>query len=582
MRRVRALCLIPCFAAGVRSAGIYIRAVPSAISYSSSYSLSASPTTKPSSTSASARPTALLYFDGIPQLTTCEQATFTWKYTGPISEQLLLYITDDDQAQQSATANSSGVPNSNPRNVTIADNIDPSLGTYTWQSVNVPSSWYKLNANISSQSFSVSSTAFYVHAGTNTACLTSTSPFQSHTPGSHTNMGAIVGGVLGGVVLVLAAALAYLLYTRRLNKSGAASPSTPYTEDRKHGRKPFLFPTRSWDQLRSIDSHMLVSAATTSGTGDTRASDQRQRSIHSARHKSFSDSVNLPVLDYSRDVSRASLNGDEEKGSPTSMYSYKSPIDSGPSPPIDSTGLPQAPISRLQQPRPDPHAAPEQAHIQDSRRPDKTYAAHLDRANSARRKPSDSSLAASTIMSLVSAAEQGSGRSSLAPSPTPQSRSQLDLTRNPISSSTEFTSPDLNSPATPGSAPKSSKPRKAVRKPVPLYDPSVDPDYISTSVSSSFAHGSSSPEMITPSSPTNVNHPLYTEDPFARPEPLLSSKSSTGTLNGSPTSASGGHYVARLQAQTGAQRELAHKSSLGFEGRQMHYLIPDMPLPQKK
>jgi len=40
--------------------------------------------------------------------------------------------------------------------------------------------------------------------------------------------------------------------------------------------------------------------------------------------------------------------------------------------------------------------------------------------------------------------------------------------------------------------------------------------------------------------------------------------------------------MSQSQPNGGAARELAHKSSFGIEGRQMHYLMPDMPLPQKK
>ena len=410
-------------------------------------------------------------------------------------------------------------PSVSPVSELITSAADASLYSYSWPTVSVPPGWYILNATLPEQSFSVSSTDFYVHSGSTTSCLSNS--ILASTVRSHTNVGAIVGGVLGAVAaFFLAAAIIYLLRKRKAKKSGPgfASASGPFSDDRKR--------RNTWDHLSSVDSMHTVGAA------DARKFSQ-QHSNHSTTHKSFTDSVNLPVLDYSRNISRASLNGDEDKSPSSSVETADSVLKA---------------VSRSSLPRHDAYAVPEQAHTQDSRRQDRTYATNLDRTNSAhssrRRKPSDaSSFAASAALST----ERASVYATASPSPVPFARSQTDIATKPA--------PFI----------ESNKARKTARKPVPLYDASVEPP-------------PASPENASPSSPTNANHPLYTDDPFARPTPMLATRSSSGTLNGS----NGPHYIARSQSNTAISRELTHKGSFGLEGRQMHYLIPDMPLPQKK
>ena len=456
--------------------------------------------------------TALLYFDAISDLASCSNASFSWVYNGPSGQQLTLVITNNGVPQKPQ-------PSASPVSQIITSAADPSLGSYSWPSVNVPPGWYIVNAALPEQSFSVSSTKFYVHSGSTTSCFSHSSLVS--TARSHTNVGAIVGGVIGAVAaFFFAATIIYLLRRRKAKKPGPgfASATGPFPDDRKR--------RSTWDHLSSVDSHMV-------GAADARKFSQ-QHSNHSTAHKSFTDSVNLPVLDYSRNISRASLNGDEEKSSPSSSVETADSVLNA--------------ASRSSLPRLDAYAVPEQAHTQDSRRQDRTYAKNLDRTNSAhssrRRKPSDaSSFAASAALST----ERASVYATASPSPVPFARSQTDIATKPA----PFTD--------------SSKPRKTARKPVPLYDASVDPP-------------PASPENASPSSPTNANHPLYTDDPFARPTPMLTTRSSTGTLNGSNAP----HYIARSQSNTAISRELTHKGSLGLEGRQMHYLIPDMPLPQKK
>ncbi|KAK2465604.1 hypothetical protein APHAL10511_002496 [Amanita phalloides] len=498
-----------------------VASVPSALS------IPQTPT--PSSTRSATHPvsTALLYFDGVSELVTCTQASFTWNYSGPADQQLSLTITNSHVAQQ---------PSSNiiPITTLITSSVDPSLNKYTWSSVNVPPGWYKLDASIPAESLSVDSTVFYVHAGSNTSCLSSSyaSSLAHHT----VNVGAIVGGTLGLVGLALAAGLFCLLCARRRKKRQSAPASLPFTQDRKR-RSPVFLSIKRWDKLGSVDSHMAATAVT---TADPRRG-TRQQSIHSISpsHKSLSDSVNLPVLEYSRDISRTRLNGDEECTSPTNSTLLKSARQPSSPPNILDDAVALSIQARL-----DAYTLPEQARIQNSRRQDKTYppSTHSSRR---RRYSNASSIAASTAMSLVAAPE----------SEMP-GRSQPDLKTDPTFE---------------------LKPRKGARKPVPLYDPSTDPAYLNAPLSIS-------PDSI--ASPLSAGHPLYTDDPFARPIPVLSTRSSTGTLDGVSSTAchtsSSPHYMARSQSNSAIQRELVHKGSFGFEGRPMHVLIPDLPLPQQK
>jgi hypothetical protein len=153
-------------------------------------------------------------------------------------------------------------------------------------------------------------------------------------------------------------------------------------------------------------------------------------------------------------------------------------------------------------------------------------------------------------------------------------------------------SPDCLTPT--NLTPKASKSRKATRKPVPLYDSSVVPRPISSArtlpappLSEESRFGTFDAGLSFARPQTAVVHKPDVANPFfARPQTAVIHKGSASSLNvlaGFNAAVAGGnaHYVSRTHSQRG-DRELNHKSSLGgFEGRPMHYLIPDMPLPQK-
>jgi hypothetical protein len=111
------------------------------------------------------------------------------------------------------------------------------------------------------------------------------------------------------------------------------------------------------------------------------------------------------------------------------------------------------------------------------------------------------------------------------------------------------------------------------RKPVPAYDPNQDP---SSPVSPAAASQHVPPH---PSSPSPIS-----PNPNPTPSPD-SSRPDTATANGGCA-----HYTTRSQLeqkqqqqdQSGQHPVLAHKSSFGpggVEGKPLHYLIPDMPMP---
>ncbi|KAF8341888.1 hypothetical protein F5887DRAFT_975450 [Amanita rubescens] len=290
------LCLASCFIAGVRAA---VTTVPGALSLT----LTATPTSSSSSAPAASSSAAVhFYFNSISELSSCANATFSWLYSGPSNQKLSLLITNNGVSQTPQ-------PSASPVSELITSTADPSSESYTWSLVNVTPGWYKLNASLPKQSINVSSPVFYINSGSTTSCLSRSSP--SNTATSHENVGAIIGGVIGAFAGIIIAAVILFFLLRREKKLRSAATSNPYPADGKRDLNSPFSPVKVWNHLASVDSHMTAAADAS-----------RQHSIHSAAHKSFTDSVNIPVLEYShghsRELSRTSLNGEEEKGSPSS------------------------------------------------------------------------------------------------------------------------------------------------------------------------------------------------------------------------------------------------------------------------
>jgi len=118
------------------------------------------------------------------------------------------------------------------------------------------------------------------------------------------------------------------------------------------------------------------------------------------------------------------------------------------------------------------------------------------------------------------------------------------------SSSTHSPSTDLNHQMY-VKEPSSNIPRRMPRKPVPVYDSLL-----------------SGPSKLTTSSPTVS---------------CASSPATPTTPGASSCVTTHGHYSKKLQLSHDGN-SLVHKSSFGpggVEGKQIHYLIPDMPFPRK-
>lgn len=148
-------------------------------------------------------------------------------------------------------------------------NVTPS--SWTWPSVNVTQGWYVLVANIPSAAIQAQSSPFFVQNGTATVpCLAAASPSPSSissssplpmstsstsassTPtsandtgagnsntSSRTNVGAIAGGVVGGIAFIAAviAALFFFLCRRKRNlrARSAVGPGIPSKKPKRRG-----------------------------------------------------------------------------------------------------------------------------------------------------------------------------------------------------------------------------------------------------------------------------------------------------------------------------------------------------------
>ncbi|KAF8632168.1 hypothetical protein AX17_004909 [Amanita inopinata Kibby_2008] len=675
-------CLVPSLAAVVHSANTRVlRAVPGGISLtydpaSTSYPtqtispLSPLPSPPPPPPPSPSPTNVTFYFNSIPQIVTCGTATFSWNYTGPPAQQFILSITNIGVNQDSAHASPTLVNHARPQaptntiNVVISRSIDASADVYTWSSVAVPRGWYKLSANLPSSSSSspITSTQFLVGVGPDTSCLGSGTPSGTGALSTDSvNVGAIVGGALGGAALIFGAALLYSLILKSQHRSTQTPPDrrgpafgsgrTPSSGSPQHDSKKGsffkrgLFSQKGWDGLGSVDSHINANPG---GTAASIKSNHRHHHHHQhrrsrgsiSRHNSFPESLNLPSLEYNHRASKRTL-GEEEKmtDSPTSTLSYKIPVeDAAGSPDVfadHDAALDNPPLRRLSQPQQqqqqwdDAHGRPERAHVRQSRSASRGDRVPVDKSQSI---ASVDSLAmpGTTASDYVSTHSSGAASAPVSRPSSKFGKSQPELglglglwgvgepsdspQRSPV-----MDSPPLNvtsstssptSPASPTSAPASSSAkrpqsapaRKTPRKPVPAYDPSIDPDYLSALTTPSSSYNAASPlsgyrPSSSSSSSPGTHHPLYSEDPFARTVTSFGGSTSGHGHGHGGGHGGGGHYLARTQShpamdgstngagsgEDGGRRELAHKHSLGLEvGKPVHYLIPDMPLPQSK
>ncbi|KAF8520937.1 hypothetical protein BU17DRAFT_88521 [Hysterangium stoloniferum] len=154
-------------------------------------------------------------FDTLNNATTCEPFTITWSLENATPQNLSavdvmsLYIQNNDVTQ-------------NIVNQTIVINVPLAKTGYTWSAVTVPSGSYVIQGiQTQTNGTSEESPLFFVQAGTNTSCVTSTGASLGGTLNTHntTRTAAIAGGVVGGLVLIACLAMAVLfIYTLRKKK----------------------------------------------------------------------------------------------------------------------------------------------------------------------------------------------------------------------------------------------------------------------------------------------------------------------------------------------------------------------------
>ncbi|KAJ7150886.1 hypothetical protein C8R43DRAFT_951317 [Mycena crocata] len=530
----------------------------------------------PTAAAIASRATPVFGFGNIPEMTTCNPATIPWFYTavvGATFTEMTLSITNVGVPQPGPpsstvtgtfTQNDLGGRAVNRYSFSRRDDItqfitngfiDPSERSFRWPSANVSAGWYAIIANFPNSDAPMQSSSFYVLNGPDTSCLTSASPSGSSSSANPTssppstpttsgdpssssgvllpvggssskvNRGAIAGGVIGGLA-VLAAAIAayfYLRYASASTASGAAAKNR----------------SRKWGGLGSTDSKAKPYPSATRAVGSP-----------SGHHHSQSDSVG-PMLDSSVYVignvgidSRPSriedgLEEDDEVNSYFSPSQEKfSPINGAPirspfsDPGHDDDAVPLDHISPL----------PGSNVTRNSSTSTSSYMNNnFSRPRSHANSPYSGSATSPTTESPYSNNAQNNTSSSLGhpesssypPNPSPAYPSG---TSQVVAEASAAVAPRRGSAGEP--APTS---RRTPRKPVPQYNPT-------------------DPALTTPAPPV-VPSPAAAQDSDSSPEGSLRS--------GRPGA--------------GAQDwpNLSHKASFGTEGRPVHYLIPDMPPPQR-
>ncbi|KAJ7676464.1 hypothetical protein B0H17DRAFT_1139894 [Mycena rosella] len=524
-----------------------------------------------STDSASSQPS--FSFNIISEMTTCTPANITWLYArtaNDVNLELSLAITNNGVLQPSPPPSTAvgSFPTTNPRrnspsrrdgtvNQTINDgDIDPLLHSYTWPSVNVPAGWYIITGTLSFTA-PIESSPFYVVNGPDTSCFgaagtssipTSTSSGNptSTSSGSPTssadlppptlpvdavstskvNRGAIAGGVIGGLA-VLAAAVAAYFYIRYASASSS-------------GGSPARRGTRKWGGLGSVDSKTKAypNASPRSPGGG------------SGRHHSQSESVG-PMLSQDSSVyvignvgidSRPSRVNDglEEEDE---VNSYFSPSQEKISSPAHGSPL-KSPFS-------------DSGHIDDDGVP-------MDLISPLPGDPvtRNSSTSTSSYMNNNFSRPRSHPSSPYSPSPTspaseaPFSTAAHNTTTSSLSHPDSSSYPPSPSPAYPSGT--SADVVIAAPSPVPRRSSAGEPL-----------------SRRTPRKPVPQYNPT---DPAlkASPTPALPAAAALDSDSSREPSLRGGR-----PGPSPVPPQLNHKSSFGNDGRPVHYLIPDMPPPQR-
>lgn len=507
-----------------------------------------------------------LSFDTIGNLTTCEPRTIRWFYAGPPIS-MTLSVTNIGVTQihlppaPSSTATTSPTASTTPRSLEsrqlraavvdmeISSSVNPSSLTFQWPSVNITSGSYQLRASIPSQGFRQMSGVFHVLRGPNTSCLnvpashtSSTTPHDqpvptsSQAPGSDSspvsgvassnpvNTSMIVGIVLGAIALILLgiAVYFYLRNRKRRNLSNGGGGGATNKD------------AKNWNALNSTDSraHMLNMGA----TSDTPDRSRRLSSAQTQR-RNYSQSSSIGPTEET-------VVGGFSEEKLGEYYNRKMSIASD----DDSHAMALASLPSLSH----HHQQRQQQHFPPIEQPTRPYPdPAVVAANIARRKSTDRKPRSTTRHPDIDI------DSTVNPTAPPSSFTTTPSDLSHSFSTSPTASPDPASPSSPPHARRTNRQslgRK--RKPVPAYDES------------------SVPTSPIPSSPmASESHLSHSA---AHVEMDVLHHSASLQTHHAPSSA-GGHYSTRSRPGTGDSNDLLHKTSFGMDGKQVHYLMPDLP-----
>ncbi|KAI0777342.1 hypothetical protein BD413DRAFT_609720 [Trametes elegans] len=544
------------------------------------------------STSENAAPTQTFAFTGIPDVgvVSCASTTLNWTYTGPPE----LF---------SLTASTSIVPHTDAEtetpptvfNAPVALNIPVTLGSYTWAPVNLSGGWYTLQAT--GADFMVRSSQFLIATGTDTACLSGTStstssssitttpsgistiatttstspatpaPVSNAATSSRTRTGAIVGGVIGGLVIIGAVIAAYIYF--------GLCRRTP-SRFRRRALDDSDRPARlgKWGGLSSRDSGMDIglpmSNAPTSGKPPLVLGLPKRRATTDSTGAILSpmSSTAHGHSVSSRRVSEedASTIGDEKLASFRGLEFFQ--------------GVPPPPMfNRRRSSASTSSAVP---HTPTSEPP--SARGSLGRARARSSSQSHRALA----LAKLDGDSANSPPSSVPPTPRTRSpttpRRSIDSMQLRTFDSHPVPMQMAPRPHADAAAPKRASagpnPRRATRKPVPLLNeadiapaPTGPAPSLSSASSATIARGSSTSSSR---SPPPSAHPMY--------------HNNSGSGSGSTLRAQGVVPHPPAPARQPSREDLAaagmelpslnHKSSFG-DMRPVHYLMPDMPPPSR-
>ncbi|KAF8067754.1 hypothetical protein FPV67DRAFT_1493372 [Lyophyllum atratum] len=559
------------------------------------------------------RPSPNLAFHTVGNLVSCAPTILTWEYTGP-DEPLSLLISNTDVPQNGPTTSRNSptftdtfintAAKDNRRSLQLRDSISaliaaglsPNSNAFNW-TVNVPQGNYVVVAVASAPAaYFTRSSPFFVQQGSDTSCLgtssSSSAPLPSDTSSSSpttsiatttsssatvtpiggssstpVNKGAIAGGVVAGVVILLGALGLYIFFICRPKRSRShhtRSPSGALAHS--PSKSAFGFGGGGgggggrWGGLSSVDSHMAMKDTAFTATP------KKSKKAYTTKHHSQTSSVGHIVggVGASQDDIQTYLAGTRSRaGSVAQQYGSPSEEKFG-SP--EEVGLPTLASNGGRSPKPTPRSYSSSTYASElANAPAKTHRRPSLTANT-RSKPHRPS-----IDSTVDSHQQ---------SPfTPPATSPVGVARSPSTAS------QAQPPAQ----------RKTPRKPVPAYADSASSSAPTPSPISPSPSFSPFDSPVLPVQGQGQGHYATRAERESLKSTASNSKSKSKARSkskgrdkdkdregvkgseGNSTNASSEEIVGQVQGT------LAHKSSFGpggVEGKQLHYLIPDMPVAQ--